>query len=139
MKRVAGVMAVCLLFATACQQAEITRQTFVNQHHTDQILKLESQTSQHVTLLGRFHGVDSVGSYTMTTDTGTIRGTYTYVSSSKGERGYIFHPESGARWEVTLSEDGAFTDGNGDLWRLKEIVVDQSPQMAEKHLVRVGS
>ena len=139
MKRIAVVFVACLVFATGCQQATVTRQTLVNQEHPDQTLKLESQPSMHVALLGRFHGVDSVGSYTMTTDTGTIRGTYTYVSKSKGDEGYIFHPENGARWEVTLSEDGAFTDGNGNLWQLKEVVLDQAPQMAEKHLVKVGS
>jgi hypothetical protein len=128
MKSLKALTAVCILALTTltgCQRKEVTTETFVNKADATQVLKLESQPSLKIDLIGRFHNVESAGVYTLKTEKGTISGTYTYVVDSKSKlRQYIFHPQEGDRWTAKLDSHGSFTDEKGDLWRIQQFKVD---------------
>ena len=127
-----------LLFGAACHKMEVTHETFVSQNDPTQILKLESNPSLKVAVFGKFHNFDAAGNFEMGTAAGTIRGSYTYAYNSKGERGYVFHPEKGDRWEATLTTDGTFTDGGGLKWRIQHVKYERAPLVLEEHLAKVS-
>lgn len=136
MKNLKSLIAVCILSLTAltgCQRMEVTTETFVNKADATQVLRLESKPSLKVELVGRFHKVDSVGVYTLKTDSGTISGTYTYVVDRKKKtREYIFHPEEGNRWTAKLDSKGSFTDEKGSLWRIQKFKIDAKEKVSFK-------
>ena len=119
--------AVCALtvLLSGCRRMEVTTETFVNKADSTQVLKLESQPSLKLAVIGRFHNVESAGVYTLKTDKGTKSGTYTYAFDDKKQEGqYIFHPEGGERWTGKLNPGGSFTDTNGSQWNPRQVKAD---------------
>ena len=127
--------AVCALtvLLSGCRRMEVTTETFVNKADSTQVLKLESQPSLKLAVIGRFHNVEAAGVYTLKTDSGTISGAYTYVVDSKNKtRQYIFHPQEGERWTAKLDSKGSFTDAKGSLWRIQQFKLEAKEKVSLK-------
>ena len=85
--------------------------SLVNKADAGQVLKLESDPA-----LRYDNAQSAAGVYTLSTDTGTFSGTYTYfVDSGNNFKQYTFHPKH-------------FTDGKGRLWRIQQFRKDATVQ-----------
>ena len=125
------VICILTMSLSGCQRMEVTTETFVKKADSKALLKLESQPSLKLALIGRFHNVEATGVYTLKTDSGTISGAYTYVVDSKNKvRQYIFHPKEGKRWEAKLDSKGSFTDEKGTLWRIQQFKLDAKEKVS---------
>ena len=121
-----GFCAFALVALAGCQRTEVTTETYVNKADAKQVLKLESQPSLKLDLIGRFHGVESAGVYTLKNDKGTSSGSYTYVlDDAKKTRQYIFHPKQGERWVGRVESKGSFTDDKGSVWRIQQFKTEE--------------
>jgi hypothetical protein len=126
-----------VLFLTAalsgCHVNAVRNQTFLNKTDSSQVLTLEAKPSFYTRIIGRLHGVQMTGVYTLKTEKGTKSGQYTYVFDDATHEGqYIFHPEQGKRWEAKINPRGSFTDADGTVW------MPQAVQVEARMLKKIG-
>ena len=92
---------------------------YVNRANSSETLTLNRARNVKTKVIYTFHGVSN-GSYTLKTEKGTTRGTF----SSDGD-GIKFRPQDGEAQSVKINKDGSFDFAQGT-WQVAPLVMEKS-------------